>query len=114
MESKLCVICLVDNDRHLVKVGEKGLETLLRYSKLHCDEKLEKVFTESSEVFAHATCRRDYTNDRRIAPTGVAPPNKKIKLRSQVCSVAFVFTCTYMYTVNDRLSAQCSINRPLS
>ena len=30
------------DDRHLVKVGENDLETLLRYSKLHCDEKLEK------------------------------------------------------------------------
>ena len=55
----------MDDDRHLVKVGEKGLETLLRYSKF-CDEKLEKVFAESSEVFLHATCRQDYTNDRRI------------------------------------------------
>ena len=30
------------DDRHLVKVGENDLETLLRYNKLHCDEKLEK------------------------------------------------------------------------
>ena len=30
------------DDRHLVKVRENDLETLLRYNKLHCDEKLEK------------------------------------------------------------------------
>ena len=42
MESNLCVICFVDDDRYLVKVGEKGLETLVRHKKLHCDEKLEK------------------------------------------------------------------------
>ena len=72
MESNLCVICFVDDDLHLVKVGEKGLEILLRYSKLRCDEKLEKVFSESSQVFVHATCRRHH---RRIAHTGDAPPN---------------------------------------
>ena len=45
MESNLCVTCFVDDDRHLVKVGEKVSETLLRYRKLRCDEKLEKVFS---------------------------------------------------------------------
>ena len=51
MESNLCVICFMDDDRHLAKVGEKGLENLLRYIKFHCDEKLEKLFSESSQVF---------------------------------------------------------------
>ena len=27
MESNLCVICFVDDNSHLEKVGEKGLET---------------------------------------------------------------------------------------
>ena len=40
MESDLCVIYFVDDDRHLVKVEKKGLETLLRYSKFHCDGKI--------------------------------------------------------------------------
>ena len=78
MESNLYVTCFVDDDRHLVKVGEKGLETLLLYSKLHCDEKLEKAFTESSQVFVYATHSRDYANDQRIACNGVAPPNKNL------------------------------------
>ena len=98
MQSNLCAICFMDDDLHLVKVGEKGLKTLLRYSKLCCDEKLEKVFSQSSLVFVHATCRQDYTNDRSIAHTGVAPSNKKTKLRSQVPSVAFLFTPTHTYT----------------
>ena len=51
MESNLCVICFMDDDRHLAKVGEKGLENLLRYIKFHCDEKLEKLFSESPQVF---------------------------------------------------------------
>ena len=29
MDSNLCVICFVNDDRHQVNVGEKGLETLL-------------------------------------------------------------------------------------
>ena len=77
MESNLCVIYFVDDDCHLVKVGEKGLESLLRYNKLRCDEKLEKLFLESPQVFLHATCRQDYRNDRHIAHTGVTPPNKR-------------------------------------
>ena len=51
MEANLCVTCFVDDDRHLVKVGGKGLETFLRYRKLRCDEKLEKVF--SLELLIH-------------------------------------------------------------
>ena len=98
MRSNLCAICFMDDDLHLVKVGGKGLKTLLRYSKLHCAEKLEKVFSQSSQVFVQATCRQDYTNDWRIAHTGVAPPNKKIKLRSQVPTVTFLFTPTHTYT----------------
>ena len=43
MESNLCAICFVDDDLHLVKVGEKSLGTLLQYSKLLCDDRLEKV-----------------------------------------------------------------------
>ena len=98
MEPYLCVKCFVHGDLHLVEVEEKCQETFLRQSKLHCDEKLEKVFSESSQVFVHATCRRDYTNYRSIAPTGAAPANKKIKLRSLVRSVTFLFTFTYIYT----------------
>ena len=39
-----------------------------------------------------------YTNDQLIDHTGVAPPNKKIKLRSQVHSVQLLFAPTYIYT----------------
>ena len=63
MVSNLCAIYFVDDDLHLVKVREKGLETLLQYSKLHCDEKLGKVLSESSPVFVSATWRQDYKND---------------------------------------------------
>ena len=114
MESNLRVICFVDDDRHLVKVREKGLKTLLRYSKLHCDEKLEKVFSESSQVFVHATCRRGYTNDRCMAPNGVAPPNKKIKLRSQVRSVTFLFTSAYIYTQMEVFAKTVNGFKPLA
>ena len=47
---------LCGDDSHLVKVGEKDLETLLRYNKLHCDEKLEKsIAREFSGVCASKT-----------------------------------------------------------
>ena len=52
-KSNLCAICFVDDDLHLVKVGEKGWK---QYSKLRCDEKLEKVFSERSELFLQITC----------------------------------------------------------
>ena len=32
----------------------------------------------------HATCSRDYTNDQRIAPNGVAPPNKNLHIYTQM------------------------------
>ena len=92
------MICLLGDDRHLVQIEEKDSGTLLRYIKLHCDERLQKLFSESSYVFVQATYRRDYTADQHNAPTGVAPPNKKIKLRSQVLSVRFLFNPTYIYT----------------
>ena len=37
-------------------------------------------------------------NDQLIDHTGVAPPNKKIKLRSQIHSVQLLFAPTYIYT----------------
>ena len=46
----------MDDDLRLVRVGEKGLKTLLRYNKLRCAEKLEKVFSQSFQVFVQATC----------------------------------------------------------
>ena len=49
-------------------------------------------------MFVQATYRRGYMADQHNAPTGVAPPNKNIKLRSQVHSVRFLFTPTYIYT----------------
>ena len=39
----------------------------------------------------------DYLNDQCIAHTGVVPPNKKMKLTSQVRSITFLFTPTYIY-----------------
>ena len=74
MESSLCAICFVDDGLHLVRVGEGGLETLLRYSKLCCDEGLERVFSESFQVFGYPTCRRDCASDRSIVHAGVAAP----------------------------------------
>ena len=61
MDSNLCIICFVNDDHHQVNVGEKGLETLLWYIKLHFDEKLERLFSKSSQWFMHAICRHDYT-----------------------------------------------------
>ena len=98
MDSNLCVICFVNDDRHQVNVGEKGLETLLWYIKLHFDEKLERLFSKSSQWFKHAICRHDYTNDQHFAHAEDAPPNKKIKLRPIVRSLTIIFTSTYIYT----------------
>ena len=98
MDSNLCIICFVNDDHHQVNVGEKGLETLLWYIKLHFDDKLERLFSKSSQWFKHAICRHDYTNDQRFAHAEDAPPNKKIKLRPIVRSLTIIFTSTYIYT----------------
>ena len=108
------MICLLDDDRHLVKIEEKDLETLLRYIKLHCDERLQKLFSESSQVFVQATYKRDYTDDEHNAPTGVARPNKKIKLRSLVHSVTFLFTPTYIYTQMGAFAKMVNGFKPLA
>ena len=57
MDSEVCVICLTTNSEHLVSVGKKGIQTLLKYSKIHKDEKLDKLFSECLTVKVHATCR---------------------------------------------------------
>ena len=97
MESSLCAICFVDDGLHLVRVGEGGLETLLRYSKLCCDEGLERVFSESFQVFGYPTCRRDCASDRSIVHAGVAAPGGGMGLGSQVRGVAFRFAPAWIY-----------------
>ena len=97
MESSLCAICFVDDGLHLVRVGEGGLETLLRYSKLCCDEGLERVFSESFQVFGYLTCRRDCASDRSIVHAGVAAPGGGMGLGSQVRGVAFRFAPAWIY-----------------
>ena len=97
MESSLRAICFVDDGLHLVRVGEGGLETLLRYSKLCCDEGLERVFSESFQVFGYPTCRRDCASDRSIVHAGVAAPGGGMGLGSQVRGVAFRFAPAWIY-----------------
>ena len=97
MESSLCAICFVDDGLHLVRVGEGGLETSLRYSKLCCDEGLERVFSESFQVFGYPTCRRDCASDRSIVHAGVAAPGGGMGLGSQVRGVAFRFAPAWIY-----------------
>ena len=100
MDSEVCVICLTTNSEHLVSVGKKGIQTLLKYSKIHKDEKLDKLFSECLTVKVHATCRRDFTNDRRIS-LPVVIPEKKIKLRSQVFPFKYVMVIFLLGTVTQ-------------
>ena len=86
-----CVLCSRRGSEALVNVGAKGLETLVRYSKIRCEERLEKLFCENVTVKVHATCIRDFTNDRRILSCfgSGESPLKRIKLRSQVTLIFF-------------------------
>jgi len=79
-----CLICSKEKkEESLVSVGAKAKETLVRFAKLHKDDKIEKALNNTDIVRVHASCRRDFTNLRRLSSVQ-EPPSKKRKLRSEV------------------------------
>ena len=68
--SEHCAIC-DDGSDVLVKLTQKGLKTLLRFSKqrneLEIMEALEKANKANQQIFVHATCRKSFTDKRKIS-----------------------------------------------
>ena len=82
-----CSICSLpgDDNRNLVHVTEKGIETLLK----SCNKKKDKSVRDNIEaalesVYVHADCRKAYTDPRKFKKrmTDVAVKSKRIKLSS--------------------------------
>ena len=68
--SEHCAIC-DDGSDVLVKLTQKGLKTLLRFSKqrneLEIMEALEKANKANQQIFVHETCRKSFTDKRKIS-----------------------------------------------
>ena len=70
-EENSCVICrqAFGNDK-AITVAEKGMKSLISFSKQHGDSLLYDHLTECiskipvGKVLVHQACRRDYTNKR--------------------------------------------------
>ena len=66
----LCILCYkaFDND-DMVKVTQKGLDTLINHAKIKYDtkvhERLVKKDLLTAAVFVHKTCRKKYTDPRK-------------------------------------------------
>ena len=90
--AETCVLCKDgDCDDPTVVVGEKGLNTLLRFAKMHNDVTIEEDLKSKSSVTVHVICRREYTRPKRkVSDTPMESPKKK-RLRSSVSK--FLFFC---------------------
>ena len=80
-----CVICLetfTATDK-LVTVGKKGIASLIHFSGVHGDERLEDYLSDVARfdpVLVHVKCRKIYTdprNSRSMTPKDVPSPCKK-------------------------------------
>ena len=90
MEEEICLICNQQNEDSLVTAGTKAKETLLRFAKIRNDVEIENSLKTIENIKVHASCRRDFTNERRLSSTK-DPPTKKRKLRSVVNCLQFSY-----------------------
>ena len=69
-----CVICKDDeSNKSLVTVGNKGLKTLVGSSKVRENGDLEMELNERTTVKVHATCKSDFTNERKSSLSVESP-----------------------------------------
>ena len=85
----LCAICNESNNP-LIKVTEKGLPSLLEFSKKRNEdciyESLTKSKKENIQVFVHESCRKRFTDKRKL------PTNKQERdSRKSTCSFNIAF-----------------------
>ncbi|KAG1655293.1 hypothetical protein GQR58_024613 [Nymphon striatum] len=83
-----CIICLKDfiTDKIKVQVGEKGIQSLIKFSRIRKHENLEhqlKACTENNTIVSvHKNCRRDFTDIKRtftFSPNESPGPNKRLR-----------------------------------
>ena len=83
--AETCLLCKDGGrDDPIVVVGEKGLNTLIRFSQIRNDEDLEEELKKKDTVTVHVACRRDYTNSKRTVVENPMESPKKKRLRSSV------------------------------
>ena len=108
----MCVICGKISEKstdELITVRTKGLETLIHYSLLRQNERLQKYLeTRPYVVKVHAQCRKDYTRARGLVlssdkSTDDQPPAKKLRSQSDAFSwKRDCFFCTKCVRVDER------------
>ena len=70
-----CIICFEDftEVKPKIQVGEKGIRSLLNFSKIRKNELLEQLLKTQIEkkvpVLAHKNCHRDFTDIKRSLKT---------------------------------------------
>ena len=88
-----CIICSrqFTTEKPKIQVGEKGIQSLLRFSKLRKNETIEKLLmtkSDASPILIHKDCRRDFTDIKRSlktnAPVAVEEDTPTKRLRSSI------------------------------
>ena len=102
--AETCVLCKDgDCDDPTVVVGEKGLNTLLRFAKMHNDVTIEEELKKKSSVTVHVVCRREYTRPKRkFLNTPMESPKKK-RLRSSVSKFYFFVIVNFFLKIRSIL-----------
>jgi hypothetical protein len=83
MDKVICLICKEQKEDSFVTAGTKAKETLLKFAKIRKDAEIENALKNAEIITVHTSCRRDFTNERRLSST-IDSPTKKRKLRSEV------------------------------
>ena len=106
-----CVICLESNPQ-LVKVTQKGLASLIEYSKLRNDPGVTERLEESSEQYVHEKCRKWYNNKRRINSNNDSAESKKSKNETRRSSIVLFKWKTHCFfckeSTDDRKTWHCA------
>ncbi|KAG1650221.1 hypothetical protein GQR58_028237 [Nymphon striatum] len=86
--NKRCIICLKDfiTDKIKVQVGEKGIQSLIKFSRIRKHVNLKhqlKACTENNTIVSvHKNCHRDFTDIKRtftFSPNESPGPNKRLR-----------------------------------
>lgn len=105
MESrpKSCIICQADicDSSDISEVGAKGLASLITFSSLHGHTQFNNNLTELQRdatpisIHVHKSCRRNYTNRKRLKPKEEGGDQNPIQRRSQAAEFNWKQCCLF-------------------
>lgn len=97
-----CIICqkIIDvSASNSSEVGSKGLASLVTYSNLHSDNRLLDELTEIQKtprkIYVHISCRRDYTNRKRLGKSDKKVEPRSSRRRSEADNFDFKSCCLF-------------------